>query len=809
MGNNSKWPVSAKIEQYAGGVRLTVNGRAVNPMIFYGGGGGPDYPDHEPFFDTVPMAKDSQVNLLFWENVYDNNAYNDEINDRVFGLHPDCTGIIRIGYYPKLEHDEMGVSAKDETGYVASFSSLLYRKMLKERIVAYVEWLRGKPYAAQIIGVQIMFGTSGEWFWDMNTYAIGDYSRASQDAFRGYLQLKYRDPANLNAAWGTKFAALDEAAIPAPERRFDGDDGSFRTPAMQDCIDYDDFYTTAITDLIRFSADAYKEAAGEDFLVGVLYGYDIIFGGAKATQATGAFGLWKILKYDRVNFMSSPLFYHNRRPGVSSEPMGYFHTLPLNGKMFILENDTRNYMCAAPDWPHKDDYRKYGVFGTDTLEQSKNVDIRDALTQTIIGGGMYWMDLVSRGWWKDRDLWDLNHTLLAVAASKMIGGGSLSYEVDIALVIDEKTTSRMGYNPPALFLNLYNNQPRELARTGYSYGFFHIEDLDLLPESVKTVILINPGLLNADDRHSIERLKSGNRTIIFIYAADYAGDNGNDISAAERITGIRIRKSDAPLSSECEVVAQTADTDGPVIDESMVAFPQGLTLNPAFYADDPAATTLARYKSGETAIAYRRFSGWTSVYCGVPCLSGEFIKALTRFGGTAPYCDAGYGTLKTDGRLFLYHGQGDRPMTIDLKLRGESRVIDVINRKLIGERVKEFTFDAETAGSRAFMAFRGKTSDRKLSEADLNRESEFTGSYVSIRAACGPDGGRIGVSIDGMEYPYLETYAPEETVREFPVSFNLINGKHRIRLDAWKTKHRDSAGFCAVPLGITTGSDQS
>ena len=807
-----EWPVSARIDRYAGGVRLTVDGKVVNPMIFYGGGGGKDYPEHDPFFETIPMARDRQVRIVFWENIYDDLAYDDEINERVFSLHPDCLGIIRIGFYPTLDKEEMCVSATGETTYVASYSSLEYRRQLKERIEAYVAWLRGKHYASRIIGVQVMFGTTGEWYYDVNNLAIGDYSRASRDGFRKHLKLKYKTIRKLNTVWSSKFKSFDEADVPDVPTRMAGADGSFRLPSQQNCIDYEDYFTTAITDLIKFAADTYKDTAGDNFLIGVLYGYDSMFAGWKVPQATGAFGLNKILKFARVDFISSPLFYHDRRAGLGSEPMGYFHTLALNGKMFILENDTRNYMTAAPDWLHKDDYRAGGVFGTDTLEQSLNIDIRDSLTQTIMSGGMYWMDLVSRGWWKDEAIWDLNHILLAVAASKMQGDDSFAFGIDVALVIDEDTTNHTSLSNSKLMSEMYTRQTRELARTGYSYGFFHMEDIDRLPENVKTVIFVNPGKMSKAVRQAIENLKSGNRVLIFIYAVEYIGDAVNDVKGAVKITGMNIIKSASTLLSDSTFIERTGP-DMIHCDETKVNFPEGLSLYPAFCVEDPEATAAACYISRETSVAFRKFDGWTSVYSGVPRMCGELIKAFTRLSGTEPYCNTGSGFLKTDGRLFLYHASAGREETVTLKLRKESRVVDVINNRLIGEHVSAFTFNVSPAQSRAFMAFQGKRTGVPLPEGDVltvdssgTQEIEFTGNYVCVRTVRSPQGGRIGVTIDGAEYPYIETYAAENSTGEFLISFNLKDQKHILGLCRLSAAHRDSTGHAAEITGITAGS---
>jgi hypothetical protein len=151
--------------------------------------------------------------------------------------------------------------------------------------------------------------------------------------FRAWLRDRYEgDVAKLRGAWADPAVSFDTAEVPSAEKQFSTSLFLFRDPKKErSVIDYFEcFAELADDDLIEFCRFVKEETRR------------ILAGGELSTyQRSGHLGLHRVLKSPHIDFIVSPYSYGFRGIGGDGLPMQPGESLRVNGKIYLMEEDTR------------------------------------------------------------------------------------------------------------------------------------------------------------------------------------------------------------------------------------------------------------------------------------------------------------------------------------------------------------------------------------------------------------------------------------------------------------------------------------
>ncbi|WP_391572540.1 DUF4082 domain-containing protein [Cohnella sp.] len=844
------WPVTATIGKEDGGAVLKVNGEIVNPVFMYGNTM-KQFPNYSAFLDTIDKVKTRDVHGYMWVNVLKDNVWNAQVNDDIFTRDPNAYGIIRVGLQDEMSFDagEYSVTEKGNRPGWPSVASKAWRSELDSTISNYLEWLSRQPYANRIIGFQIMGMETGEWFYNSNDLSVGngeDYSAPMVAAFRQWLTDKYGSDATLRAAWNNSGVTLATASIPTAAERDYTAENYFRSMATEGkTIDYQTFYSEEVAGMINYAAGLFKQKTDSRVLVGAMYGYPYMFATYVRPSNHGHQALRKILESDSVDFIGSPVQYNDRRMGLSAEPMGAFDSLALNGKMLIVENDTRTHVIDSTPYTDDQTYRPR-VF---SLQETLDATRRETANEIITGGGQYWMDLFSHGWWNDEDIWDENQKLIALQASKYLISADRTFRPDVAVILDEESYSYhtliTNYNTPTNnpyapagqpdsgFGHLLARQQRELAKSGVKYGYYLMSDIDKIPSSVKTYIFLNAYRVTNAQKASIDSLKKDDNVLVFIRAPGYFNDTGSDVTNISNLIGMTMSKA-----THTSPATQIFDSSDPATLGSGVSVYGGWKIGgdtgevepvysytPSFYVTDSQAEAIGHYDTdpGKISFARKDFGNWTSIFSASGSLPAGLIRSIAvNVGGAHSYYNEGNDNVRTDGKIIMMHASVGNSGIKTIYLPRPSRVVDLIANRTVATGATSFSFylgETRTAlynilpNDSLIEEVEGGTvtksgawsddvkygySDGKAVISNQAGDSvtyAFSGTDLSLKASTGPNRGRANVAIDGIEYPYIEMYSPNlEYNKEFVIAQGLPSGPHTIEITVDDNKHRNSSG---------------
>ncbi|GEM_PF-5124782 len=859
------WPVTATISNENGGPVFKINGTPVVPQFNYGSTM-KIHPNYGPFLDTITMAQSRDVHVTFWINVLDDMAWNEQVNEDVFARDSQAYGILRIGIADgqlfDLTADQYAVTERGLRSGWPSLASQDWRDQLDDLVVDYIAWLKQQPYADRILGFQIMNMDSGEWYFDSNSEGrIGageDYSPPMVAAFRQWLTAKYGTDAALQAAWNDSGVTLATAGIPTLAERDHSEENFFRSIAVEGkAIDYQTFYSKKIAETIDFAGGLFKRETGGQTLLGSMYGYHYVAAHYARPSNNGHYALGDVLASSTVDFISAPVKYGDRAMGVNAGPMGSFDSLALHGKMFILENDTRTHLVDG--LPYRDDIlftpRTYSL--NETLEALR----RETGNQIVTGGGQYLMDINSKGWFKQEEIWDEYQKLLSVQASRYLQSADRQFRPDVAVIVDEDslpyhtlnvnqvTPTNNPYGPQYHldygFFHLFEQQQREMARSGVKFGYYVMSDLPSIPDSVKTFVFLNAYRATSAQRTEINALKQDGNVLVFLRAPGYFNDSGSSAANISDLIGMTVAKSD--YSSPATIISNFADpaTEGSgattiggwMVGEDSGGVEAEYAHTPSFHVTDASAVKLGYYdgEPGKTAFARKDMGTWTSIFSGSGPLKAGLIRSIVdNLGGAHVYSYGGKDNIRTDGKLLMVHSATGNAGIKSIALPKPSRVVDVLNRATVGKNVSDFRYDLEAEATALFAVVPYDTAAVEAESGLVVRTGtwneaanvsysggaalssgisgskltfSFSGPYLSLIASAGPDGGRIDVEIDGVKYPYAELYAPRtEHAKEFVLALDLPAGTHTATLTVSADKHRLSTGTAAVADAFVTAS---
>lgn len=611
-----------------GGPAILVGDATFSPIMFTGNN---QFGRDEILLEELELAAKGGVPLFSFQ-VYLGDRWSSEqaaeTIDRFCSAHPDGYFYVRMWLGADgqwlAEHPEACVVRADGARLSwASPASPVWRERTARLLRGRVREIAEGPHGDRFIGVCLTNMQTGEWFYH-HTNDFMDYSQANLAGFRHWLRGRYGGDSALRDAWGEPLVRLDTASFPPPEERDQGAWGPFRDPVVHArAADMARYQADLVADTIAYFARVVKETTGGRSLVGAFYGYtfELNNNGPRALAGSGHLALGRLLQCEDVDLVHAPFSYFERRLG---EP-GHLHlpvdSLPLHGKLAILEDDTYTHLSSVPE---------AGLIAPGWKERTEDLEQTFALTRRNFGlalthrCGVWYFDLLSDGRWNDRAFWESAGILRRMAAELR---DTPVFEPEVAFVAGESEVHLLRATTWPHLRETLSHWRAELDRLGTPVGYYLQNDLPLLPESIKLLVLATPYALSEAEREAVHGFLKRRGVVVWVLAPGLYAHGRLDAAHIEDVTGIpvtaRFGAGIAPVRSR--------------VSEERWQPPQDSAM-PRFVARGRGDQVLAFYEdTEEPCVVARPRARGLSVYTGVSRLPLGVLKALCGEAGVHIY----------------------------------------------------------------------------------------------------------------------------------------------------------------------------
>ena len=527
--------------------------------------------------------------------------------------------------WERAHADQMTRYADGERGDVSLASRAFWEGEADEAIRAAVEHIAQGPHAGRVFGFYL---EHGEWLYEKGRgYDVSD---ANALGFRTWLRARYRNSqVLLRTAWYDGGVTFDTAAIPDAAAK-DSTSGAqlFYTDREQRYVDFHEYSSDIVAQVITKLGKAVKEASGGRSAVATSYGYTLELSRAYS----GHLALAQVLASPNIDILTGPVSYSGRTPGGSAPIPAPIDSIALAGKLWISEDDTKTFL-AVTDTP--DTYNsKVATFEGTWAAYTRNFGA--ALTR---GAGISWMDLWGMGWLDDRDLWQrigrLRDIADALATRRRNPRTRPAPEPDVAVIVDERSYFDIRADESVLG-NLIVQQRDSLLRSGARIGFYLLSDLlkKNFPEGPRLIVFLNAFRLPDTLRTVIrERFQNNGRTLAWIYGP---GCRETNLGELTEVIGMQLRIQPYGSKMGTQILSNARSPLTDILRGQHIG--DETRVNPSFYVADPKATQLGEYTAnGNTSVAFRKHARWQSVFIGEMALPIPLLRGLYQLAGVPVY----------------------------------------------------------------------------------------------------------------------------------------------------------------------------
>lgn len=615
--NARDWP--GKLNRVNGMAVLSINGKNVFPTALRWANESEGLTraafqkSHGPFFWSgeagVPVILLGIMNEWVGPDKYDYTEL-DATVEKILLDHPQA--YIIFGVY--LEYAKWYPHAHPETNFmvndggkvtglrgsiIASFNSSKFEDDAKKNLRNLVEHLKEKGYSKRTIGFMINYGATAEWrYWDQK-YQRPDWNPESITAWQGFLRKKYGDIALLNEKWNGNYTEFRE--ILPPEGSIGGvfDAGYLCDPAKDRRIgDYYEFTAETIRNLRKSFAAFMKQLTENRAIIGTY-----TTGFVDDQSADGV-----------IDFVVSSSFYPDRAAsGVSLPQPLNLEAMRQSGVYYWHDADMRTYFWLT---------EKFGV-GRNMYE-SVMLMRREFLYPFINGSGTIWVALNN-----DCNIYGNAELMRTIAELESISNAALQMNYDmssaakIAVVAPKHSLTACWWNAPRWPV---------FVRSGAAVDFFNDNEIELIdPERYKMVVLACiPDVSEAGRRH-LEKFKSGNRTLLFLYGAGLVTENGFSVEAASKLTGFDFELlpgADNMEFTEPGFVRYFGKSRQALGKETIPAGALRMLVKPK-----KGDEVILRAKDGKPLFVRHRYPEWQAFYHYNYLLHNDVFQKILRFSG--------------------------------------------------------------------------------------------------------------------------------------------------------------------------------
>ena len=469
-------------------------------------------------------------------------------------------------------------------------------------VVAHCE----EKYGERIWGYFMLGGSTTEWFSDYDFEAPHPWKEAAYRRYLGNEAAALPDPALLNRE-GPNFLGGDEEEV---ER--------FRR-----------FHAGLISDLILSCASAVNGVTGHRKLLGLYFGYLFELGSPRLHNA-GHLDYERVFASPDIDMISSPSSYAYRGQRDPSAFMVPGKTLDCRNKLYFLEFDHRTH--TAPKVIDEPFYPKSGnqiyssrIFpGADTAclneAESLNLMYRDFVFCEANGAALWWFDMLG-GWFRSEGMMNAIRHMIGIDRSIAHRNAERRSAARVAVIAEGESMYRVRKSSPLATVTLNLMRP-VLAQMGAPYDLYSTGDLaEPCLGDYDFYIFLNAYAVTPQTRRRIDAVcRRPGKTILWLYAPDYAGEGENSAARITAVTGICVRERETDPGSLL--------WDGQPITAADA---------PHFVIDDPDCTVRARFEDGSPAAAEKTVDGVRSIYAAVYWLPSPMLRRFLEESGVFLY----------------------------------------------------------------------------------------------------------------------------------------------------------------------------
>lgn len=462
-----------------------------------------------------------------------------------------------------------------------------------------------EKYGDKVYGYFLLCGTTTEWFSEK------DFEASHPIKEKGF----------------KKWTNDENAKLPDLERlNLKGD--VFLTPDEKDVYIARKFHSETIADLILYFTGEAQSVLNHNKLLGLYYGYLFELGGERLFN-NGILDYEKVFLSPDIDMISSPSSYPYRKIGDPSAFMLTKETLDAHNKLYFLEFDHITHVAPDEIKEGYDENNKNGIITKipgsrskcKTETESLNLMYRDFVLCTANQTALWWFDMFD-GWFRSEGM--MNAISEMIEINKTLCNIKTEQNAEVAVFAEGSSMYRVRKSSNLATVCLSDIR-RTLASMGAPYNLYSICDLNL--EKIgkyKVYIFINQYDITDENKRIIEeKLKKAGKSILWIYAPDYAGNGNLNAQNISKITGINVDFSD---TSNGKLVFKNETFDYPL-------------STPYFYINDETANTLSYFENKKVSAGYKEVDGFKSFYVATPNLPPKLLRDILKLSDVYIYSD--------------------------------------------------------------------------------------------------------------------------------------------------------------------------
>ena len=461
-----------------------------------------------------------------------------------------------------------------------------------------------EKYGDRIWGYFMLGGTTTEWFSDFDYEAPHPLK---EKAYRNYL--------------GDDTACLPDVDL------LNRTGGVFLEPDENEVARFRKFHAGLISDLILSCAASVQSVIGHRKLLGLYFGYLFELGTPRLHNA-GHLDYERIFASPDIDMISSPSSYGYRKLLDPSAFMLPQKALDSRNKLYFLEFDHRTHTTPKvfnePVYPESGNqlYNALNFPGSGsacrTELESINLLYRDFVFCEANGSALWWFDMLD-GWFRSEGMMGAIGHMLEI--DRVLMDTDRHSVAQVAVIAEGESMYRVRKSAPIASVCLSGFR-RTVAEMGAPYDLYSISDLENpVLENYSFYIFLNQYDLTDDSRKRIEQIcRTKGKTVLWLYAPDYAGNGENSLSRIAGITGITVSESPSDPGKLLWNGTPAADAAAP-----------------HFVITDPDAQVIARFEDGSAAVAEKDMDGCRSIYAAVYQLPSDLLRTLLQESGIFLY----------------------------------------------------------------------------------------------------------------------------------------------------------------------------
>lgn len=634
---------------------------------------------------------------------------------------PDARFLIALIYRATpaflAAHEDQRVLLPDGRRHLTSTASELFRDTAERVTHKLIKRLQAQSYAPWIIGYELQALSDGTFRWfghadgrlgPREELQFGvDLSEPALAAWRKWLRAKYRTDEALQAAWRVPDAGIDTAKPPVEAMARDYG-GALRNPLLaRPAIDYFDFRD----DLTLGFRERLAAAVRSHYPGGVYiqthsavadYG---IFGPAARLIGTGE--QFKLADRAMASCLGQNHAYAFRRRDQPYVPQTTPATNALHGLLTFSELDNRTFLAPLAD------YKEYSLVGSINLERMYfGADLCLGMVERRLNfeGGRRGPGAI---------LWCGNPELAAEIErlsriEQWAAQEPWHPDSDIAVFYSSDRSPRYtdALTPGPQFNFSFGMLHRVASTLGAPCSIYQIEDVTdpRVADRHRLFVFLNAEVLTDEQCAAIERLKSGGRTLVFMWAPGYVDEQRGLLpERVTAVTGIDLEIDHTPIHARIELEPGTdlaRHCPEPAFEDLLPYANRRYFRNefgPHFFAGDERVQVLGRYAhNGRPGLVMKREADFTSVFCGSCFMPREVLAWIARQAGVHIYCDDPRVQISACRTWLVARNMTGEPISCELSLKRPSRVVDAFTGDALPVQGTVFTCDLEAWETRIF-----------------------------------------------------------------------------------------------------------